>query len=371
VRSLDRVGILFAPIVAGPSPDRMPSPSNTPMKTYRVVELLGDGISTELSQSVHAVAEALPCKIEFVPVDLSQENRKARGSALYDEAVAAMRLYGSAFKYPTATKGESPNKVLRDRCQFAVIHRPVCTIPGIQNNFKKTIDIDVVRIATGGTYEDAGRRIGRDTAVSLRVIERAPCRFAARFAFKLAMIRGTNVTSTSKFTIQRETDGLFEEVVGQVAEDYPSIPFRRELFDSLLAGIIMNPERYAVVVCPNEYGDFLSVTACGLIGSVGLGDSSSYAFDDEGKITLAMFDPAGGTAPDIAGKNVANPTAALLSLSNLLRHLGEIEAGASVRRAILDAIAAGCGTRDVGGTRGTTEFTAEVVGRSQDSLARA
>jgi isocitrate dehydrogenase (NAD+) len=84
-----------------------------------------------------------------------------------------------------------------------------------------------------------------------------------------------------------------------------------------------------------------------------------------------MFDPAGGTAPDIAGKNVANPTAALLSLSNLLRHLGEIEAGASVRRAILDAIAAGCGTRDVGGTRGTTEFTAEVVGRSQDSLARA
>jgi len=156
-----------------------------------------------------------------------------------------------------------------------------------------------------------------------------------------------------------------------VAEDYPSIPFRRELFDSLLAGIIMSPERYAVVVCPNEYGDFLSDTACGLIGSVGLGDSSSYAFDDAGKVTLAMFDPAGGTAPDIAGKNLANPTAALLSLANLLRHLGEIESGRSVRRAVLDAIAAGCGTRDVGGNRGTSEFTAEVVGRCQDSLARA
>jgi len=341
------------------------------MNTYRVVELLGDGISPELATSVRAVVGALPCKIEFVPVDLSLENRQARGTAIYDEAVAAMRLYGSAVKYPTSTKGESPNKILRDRCHFAVIHRPVCTIPGIENNFKKTIDIDVVRIATGGTYEDAGRRIGRDTAVSLRVIERAPCRFAARFAFKLAMIRGTNVTSTSKYTIQRETDGLFEEVVGQVAEDYPAIPFRRELFDSLLAGIIMNPERYAVVVCPNEYGDFLSDTACGLIGSVGLGDSSSYAFDDAGKITLAMFDPAGGTAPDLAGKNLANPTAALLSLANLLRHLGEIEAGLRVRRAVLDAIATGCGTRDVGGNRGTTEFTAEVVARCQGSLARA
>jgi isocitrate/isopropylmalate dehydrogenase len=261
--------------------------------------------------------------------------------------------------------------VLRDLCRFSVIHRPVATLPGIENNFKKTIDIDVVRIATGGTYEDAGRRIGRDTAVSLRVIERAPCRFAARFAFKLAMTRGSGVVSTSKYTIQRETDGLFEEAVGQVAEDYPSVPFRRELFDSLLAGIIMNPERYAVIVCPNEYGDFLSDTACGLIGSIGLGDSSSYAFDDAGKITLAMFDPAGGTAPDIAGKDLANPTAALLSLANLLRHLGEVESGKNLRRAILEAISSGRGTRDVGGSLGTAAFSAGIAERIQGSPARA
>ena len=215
------------------------------MNTYRVVELLGDGISPELSESVHALSARLPCRIEFVPVDLSDENRKRRGDPLFDEAVGAMREHGSAIKYPTATTGTgtSPNKILRDRCHFSVIHRPVATIPGIENNFKKSIDIDVVRIATGGTYEDAGRRIGRDTAVSLRVIERAPSRFAARFAFKLAMIRKTGVVSTSKHTIQKATDGLFEEVVGKVAEDYPSIPFRRELFDSLLAGIIMHPEK--------------------------------------------------------------------------------------------------------------------------------
>jgi isocitrate dehydrogenase (NAD+) len=347
------------------------------MKNYRVVELLGDGISAELSKSVHTVAESLPCRLEFIRVDLSDANRKALGAALYDEAVAAMRQHGVAIKYPTATtpasgagKGESPNKVLRDRCQFAVIHRPVCTIPAIQTNFKKSIDIDVVRIATGGTYEDAGRRIGLDTAVSLRVIERAPCRFAARFAFKLAMIRKSSVVSTSKYTIQRETDGLFEEAVGAVAEDYPAVPFRRELFDSLLAGLVMNPERYAVIVCPNEYGDFLSDMACGLIGSVGLGDSSSYAFSDDGKITLAMFDPAGGTAPDIAGKDLANPTAALLSLSNLLRHLGEIELGARLRAAVLATISAGRGTRDVGGTSSTSAFTAEVARAMQSDPVR-
>src|SRR6185503_16909966 len=244
---------------------------------------------------------------------------------------------------------ESPNKILRDRCQFAVIHRPVCTIPAIHTNFKKSIDIDVVRIATGGTYEDAGRRIGRDTAVALRVIERGPSRFAARFAFKLAMVRGTGVVSTSKYTIQRATDGLFEEVVGAVAQDYPSIPYRRELFDALLAGVIMNPERYGVIVCPNEYGDFLSDAACGLIGSMGLGDSTSYAFDDDGRINCAMFDPAGGTAPDIAGKNLANPTAALLSLSNYLRHVGELEASRNLRQAIFDALSSGQATRDIGG----------------------
>lgn len=341
------------------------------MKTHRVVELLGDGISPELSESVHALSACLAAPIEFVPIDLSDENRRRRGSALYDETVAAMRQHGSAIKYPTATTAESPNKVLRERCQFQVIHRPVATIPGIENNFKKTIDIDVVRIATGGTYEDAGRRIGRDTAVSLRVIERGPSRCAARFAFKLAMIRRTGVVSTSKHTIQRATDGLFEEAVGRVAEDYPSIPFRRELFDALLAGIIMRPEKYSVIVCPNEYGDFLSDTACGLIGSVGLGDSTSYSFDDDGAITLAMFDPAGGTAPDIAGRDLANPTAALLSLANLLRHLGEVEAGRHLRQSIFGTIAAGEKTRDVGGTLGTREFTECVARRFRSSLAGA
>ncbi len=333
------------------------------MNTFLVVELLGDGISAELSQSVHALAAALPCRLEFVPVDLSEPNRRARGAALYDEAVALMTRHRLALKYPTATTAESPNQVLRDRCDFAVIHRPVATLPGIENNFKKTIDIDVVRIATGGTYDDAGRRIGSECAVSVRVIERQPTRHAARFAFQLARKLGRGVVSTSKWTIQQATDGLFEEVVDEQRKLFPDVPHRRELFDSLLAGVIMKPERYSVIVCPNEYGDFLSDCACGLIGSIGLGDSASYAFDEHGEVTVAMFDPAGGTAPDIAGKDLCNPMAALLALANLLRHVGEVPSAERLRKVLFDCLAERCSTRDVGGTLSTSAFTAEVVRR--------
>ncbi len=342
-------------------------------KTYRVVELLGDGISAELSRSVHTIAESLPCGIEFVPVDLSLENREREGDAVYDRAHAQMEATGVAIKYPTTTDpaGTSPNKVLRERCGFAVIHRPVTSIPGIETNFKRKLDVDIVRIGTGGTYEDAGRRIGPDTAVSLRVIERLPARHAGRFAFKLAMLRQGGVVSASKYTIQQATDGLFEEAVANVAKDYPGIPYRKELFDALLANIIVNPDRYQVIVCPNEYGDFLSDMCCGLIGSVGLGDSSSYAFRDNGVIRLAMFDPAGGTAPDIAGQNVCNPTAALFAFASLLRHVGEHDAGRVLRTAVLDAIEQGRSTADIGGSLSTTDFTAAVAELFQASLATA
>lgn len=335
------------------------------MPKHKVVELLGDGISAELSASIHRTSEVLGLGVEFLPVDLSVESRRAQGAAVYDVAELAMRQHKVALKYPTATVAESPNKILRDRCGFAVIHRPVSTIPGIHTNFTQSLDIDVVRIGTGGTYEDAGRRIGLDTAVSLRVIERLPARHAARFGFKLAMLRKGGVVATSKWTIQRQTDGLFQEVCRNVSQDYPGVPYREELFDALLAGIIMHPERYQVIVLPNEYGDFLSDTACGLIGSVGLGDSASYAFEDNGVVKMAMFDPAGGTAPDIAGKGVCNPTAALFAFSSLLRHVGELETARKLRAAVMAAIAAGEKTADIGGDLDTEAFTAAVTRRYQ------
>jgi isocitrate dehydrogenase (NAD+) len=338
------------------------------MKQHSIVEILGDGISPELSESVHAIVPALPFRVDFRQVDLSLANRTRRKAESYDEAKLAMSELCVAIKYPTETEVESPNKVLREFFNFSVIHRPVMTIPGVENNFKRTLDIDVVRIATGGTYSDSGMRIGTESAVALRVIERVPARNAAQFAFRLASERGTSVVSTSKWTIQRAADGLFEDQCEDIARNYPGIPYRHELFDSLLAGVIMRPERYHVIVCPNEYGDFLSDMACGLIGSIGLGDSASYSFDADGRVRLAMFDPAGGTAPDIAGRNAANPSAALLAFASLLRHLGERDAGRALRAAVRDAIAAGEKTPDIGGSLGTREFTAAVRERLTEAL---
>lgn len=336
----------------------MPDPAK-----LQVAEFLGDGISAELSAAVHQIAEILPVGIEFEPIDLSLERREAEPKAAFDDAMRAIRAHGVAIKYPTVTAKESPNKVLRERCSFAVIHRPVATMAGVQTRHQGVVDMHIIRVAVGGTYEDAGRRIGDDVAVSIRVIERKPSQQAAQFAFRLAKRLGCGVTSTSKYTIQRETDGLFEEIARDVARDFPDVPHDSELFDALLYKAVLRPEDYRVVVTPNEYGDFLSDMACGMVGSLGLGASASYSFRENGDVDLAMFDPAGGTAPDIAGQGVCNPSAALFALSMLLIHRDQVELGERLDRAIRGAIADGESTRDLGGTLGTEQFTAAVQSR--------
>ena len=331
------------------------------MQPYKITELMGDGIAHELSKSVHTVISALPVKLEVEQIDLTLEARRKDAKHSYDAALSSMLKTAATIKYPTTTETDSPNKILRERCKFSVIHRPCVSIPGVPTNFKKPIDIDIVRVATGGTYDDAGRRIGLHSAVSVRVIERLPCRQAAQFAFQLAGKRGRNVISSSKYTIQKATDGLFEEAVDDVARSYSFIKHDRVLFDALLAQLAMAPESVQVVVCPNEYGDFLSDSAAGLVGSLGLADSSSFAYREDGSISMAMFDPAGGTAPDIAGKDLANPTAALFALCSMLIYLGEVETGAKLKTAILDCIGEGKSTKDLGGPLGTQGFTAAVV----------
>ena len=330
--------------------------------TYQVTELLGDGIGAELSRAVHVLAEALPVRLDFHPVDLTLENRRARGSKVYDEAVAAVTATGVALKYPTITAEESPNAVLRRRLDLSVIHRPVYTIPGVPTNFRPELDLDIVRIATGGTYDDPGRLIGEDGAVSLRIVERRPVREAARYAFGLARKTSKRVTTASKYTIQKATDGLFERVAKEVAQQYPEVPHNKELFDALLGKVIMVPEKFQIVLVLNEYGDFLSDMACGLAGSLGIGASANLAFDPAAVVRVALFDAAHGTAPDIAGKNLANPTAIFLALSLLLYQLGEITVGSTVKSATLDLLRQGTRTRDLGGAESTETFTAAVAG---------
>lgn len=329
--------------------------------TYAITELLGDGIGPELSACVHRVFDAFPIKVEYRPVDLSLENRNQSGRELYSQAFHAFEETRVAIKYPTVTEKESPNAILRKMCNFSVIHRPVFSIPGVKTHYGAPIDVDIIRVATGGTYEDPGRMIGKEAAVSIRVVERRPCAEATRFAFELAKAKGKTVTSASKYTIQSVTDGLFQMVVDEVAAEYPGIQHRRELFDALLAKLVINPKNYSVIIVLNEYGDFLSDMACGLVGSLGIGGSGNYSFTDKGEVHFAMFDPAGGTAPDIAGKNVVNPTAILVAQSMLLNQLGEHRLGGVLRETTLELLSEGHTTPDLGGTLKTTEFMDKLI----------
>lgn len=334
-----------------------------------ITELLGDGIGPELRASVHRIAEVLPVEFRFTPIDLSLPSRKSRGESLYDEMETSMRKTRLAIKYPTITETESPNAILRRRLDFSVIHRPAMSIHGISSNFKPDVKLQIVRVATGGTYEDPGRLVGSDSAVSIRIVEAQPCREAARFAFEYARKKGLHVTSASKHTIQRVTDGLFESIVREVNEEYPDVDHQVELFDALLAKIIMKPQDFQVVLCLNEYGDFLSDMACGLVGSVGTGASGNFSFKPSGEVDVAMFDPAGGTAPDIAGQDKCNPAASLLAFGMLLDHIDRYDLGHALRLALLDSIAEGKSTGDLGGKLSTTEFTELVASRIPEHLA--
>jgi isocitrate dehydrogenase (NAD+) len=296
-------------------------------------------------------------------VDWRLETREEFGEAIIDAAAESMHATRLALKYPTVTKKVSPNALIRRKCNFSVIYRPAISIKGIDSNFKENVNLHVVRVATGGTYDDPGQLIGRDAAVSIRMVEREPCSQAATFAFELARKKGFGVTSSSKHTIQQVTDGLFEDVVKHIHQDYKDVSLQRELFDALLGKVILHPEKYQVVLVLNEYGDFLSDLASGLVGSLGTGASGNFSFHEDRSVDIAMFDPAGGTAPDIAGKNLCNPTAILLAFGMLLDHIDRYDLGHALRLSVLSAIEDGMCTADLGGKLSTTQFTAEIVDR--------
>lgn len=333
--------------------------------SLKITELCGDGIGPEIQRSVYKVAEALPMEFKFEPIDWSVERRESmlQKHEYIDEAFESFDKTKLCIKYPTVTKTRSPNGLFRRKCEFSVIYRPAISIDGISSNFKKDVNMHIVRVATGGTYDDPGQKLGTDTAISVRLVERRPCTEAAKFAFELAKKKGWSMTSASKHTIQKVTDGFFEEITRGVGQEYPDVEHNVELFDALLGKVIIKPSPYQVVLCLNEYGDFLSDLASGLVGSLGTGASGNYSFNKDLSVNHAMFDPAGGTAPDIAGQNKANPTAILLAYGMLLDHVDRYDLGHSLRMGLFECIKEGHTTADLGGKLSTDQFTDAVIDR--------
>lgn len=199
--------------------------------------------------------------------------------------------------------------------------------------------------------------IGDDAAESIKLITRKGCERIIRYAFDFAVREGRKkVTAVHKANIMKCTDGMFLDIARQISKEYPQIVFDDSIVDAMCMRLVMHPEDYDVLVCPNLYGDIISDLCAGLVGGLGLTPSANIG------VGGAIFEPIHGSAPDIAGQHKINPTAAILSASMMLAHLGEAKAAASIEQAVTKVISEGKTlTQDMGGNASTEDFTDAVI----------
>ncbi len=308
--------------------------------TCTVTLIPGDGIGPEVTTAARRVLEATGVDIAWDVQTAGAGVMDVEGTPLPERVLESIRETGVALKGPITTPVgsgfRSVNVAIRKALGLYANVRPARTLPGIPNA-RPDVDLVVVRENTEGLYAGIEHDVIPDVAAeSIRVITRAASERVVRFAFAHAQANGRhNVTAVHKANILKRTDGLFLRVAREVAADYPGVAFQDLIVDNACMQLVQRPEAFDVLVLPNLYGDIVSDLCAGLVG--GLGVTPGANLGDE----LAVFEPVHGSAPDIAGQDVANPTAAVLSGALLLRHLGEHAAAARVEVAVRAVIAEG------------------------------
>ncbi|HJC08041.1 MAG TPA: NAD-dependent isocitrate dehydrogenase [Candidatus Gemmiger stercorigallinarum] len=328
----------------------------------KAVLIPGDGIGREIAESVKAVSQALDTGIEWQEYAAGAEYAAEHGELLQPGVLDAIGQCGWALKGPTATpigKGfRSINVQLRQRFNTYANLRPVRTLPGVAARFDN-VDLVIVRENTEDLYKGIEYMLTDDIANGVKLITRDASLRICRFAFDYARRHGRKkVTAVHKANIMKLTDGLFLNCFRQVAADYPEIEADDVIIDALCMKLVQKPEQFDVMVAPNLYGDIISDLCAGLVG--GLGFAPSANIGDKVRIYEAVH----GSAPDIAGKNLANPSAILMAFAMMLKDLGQADAADRLNRAIQAQVAEGkVVTADIGGTAATTEFTQAVIAR--------
>jgi len=328
--------------------------------SHEVVVIEGDGIGHEVVPAAVEVLEALPVDFEFVEAEAGDAVKERTGEALPAEtyevaAEADATLFGAA--------GETAADVilpLREAVDSFVNVRPAKAYPGV-DALRPETDVVFLRENTEGVYAGHEDRLSEDLSTLTRVVTSSASRELAEFACEFVEDgRGPDhrdgFTVAHKANVMRETDGRFREEVLAVAEER-GVDADGELMDAFATKLPLDPSQYGVVVCPNLAGDVLSDLAAGLVGGLGLLPSANVGHDN------ALFEPVHGTAPDIAGEGIANPTAAILSAAMLSEYLGHVEEGRRVRNAVEGVLSDGPRTGDLGGDAATDEVTAAIVGR--------
>lgn len=328
----------------------------------KAVLIPGDGIGREIAESVKAVSQALDTGIEWQEYAAGAEYAAEHGELLQPGVLDAIGQCGWALKGPTATpigKGfRSINVQLRQRFNTYANLRPVRTLPGVAARFEN-VDLVIVRENTEDLYKGIEYMLTDDIANGVKLITRDASLRICRFAFDYARRHGRKkVTAVHKANIMKLTDGLFLNCFRQVAADYPEIEADDVIIDALCMKLVQKPEQFDVMVAPNLYGDIISDLCAGLVG--GLGFAPSANIGDKVRIYEAVH----GSAPDIAGKNLANPSAILMAFAMMLKDLGQAGAADRLNSAVQAQVAEGkVVTADIGGTAATTEFTQAVIAR--------
>jgi isocitrate dehydrogenase (NAD+) len=320
----------------------------------------GDGIGPEVTASVVAILEAADVSINWERHEAGVVAVQAHGTPLPDELIASIRRNKVALKGPVTTPvGEgftSVNVGLRKALDLYANLRPVTNLPHVRSRFEH-VDLVIVRENTEDLYSGLEHEVVPGVVESLKIItERASTRIA-RFTFAHAVRRGRKrVTAIHKANIMKMSDGLFIRCARAVAREYPGIVYDEMIVDAACLNLVMRPEKFDVLLLPNLYGDIVSDLCAGLVGGLGVVGAANLGED------AAVFEAVHGSAPDIAGKNIANPSALLRSALLMLDHIGESKAALRIEAALTTVMAVPeRTTRDLGGKASTTEFTHAIV----------
>ncbi len=342
------------------------------VRTHKITLIPGDGIGPEVSGATVEILEAAgkATGVSFdwhrfdAGADSYEKTREYIPKALY-ESIEQNRV---ALKGPVATPVaggfSSINVTLRKKFDLYANFRPVKNLPGLQTKYPG-IDLVIVRENTEGLYVGLEQEIVPGVATALKVTTEKGSTRIARFAFEYARKIGRKkIHAIHKANIMKKTDGLFLACARKVAEEYPEIQYAEHIVDNTCMQLVMNPWQYDVLLTENLYGDILSDLCSGLVGGLGLVPGANLGKD------CAIFEAVHGSAPDIAGKGVANPTALLQSAVLMLRHLNEMGTADRVQFGMEQVYRAGKTlTRDVGGKCGTAEFTDAVLVAMEDQPA--
>ena len=330
--------------------------------THRITLIPGDGIGPEITSAVVSIIEASGVQIEWEEHLAGQAALDKHGQTLPDELLESIKRNKIGLKGPVTTpvgKGfTSVNVGLRKALDLYANLRPVRALPNIPCR-NPTLDLVVVRENTESLYSGIEHEIIPGVVESLKIITEKASTRIARFAFAYARSeKRKKITAVHKANIMKLSDGLFLKCFEEVGKLYPETERQSMIVDNTSMQLVMRPEQFDILLCENLYGDIVSDLCAGLIGGLGLVPGANIG--EKG----AVFEAVHGSAPDIAGRGIANPTALLQSAILMLNHIEERAAATKIETAMLKVFAEGqVRTRDVGGTASTDQFADAIIGK--------